>query len=234
MSPGARALTVAAVGLVVLGVAGGATAQQAQPARPRAAAQKPRAAAPAQPAGPAVGSTATYRWTSALTQTVPVVVQQAAAGGQVTWSVAQETAPPAPIFVTYSVPRGDRRSYTLQIVTQAQPDGPPLSVTHVTVDRASGKALRSVTRGPKGPVATPESGLRPLREAAVPQGQREEVTVPAGRVSAVHGTAPAGEAWVSDQVPPLGVVKLASKEGTLELLSSSATGAKDLLRVAAQ
>lgn len=186
------------------------------------------------PRGPAVGSWASYRWTPSLTQTVPVLVQQPGASGQVTWSVAQETVPAPPLIVTYAIVRGDRRSYTLQIVTQVQPDGRPLSVTHVTVDRASGKALRSVIQGSKGTVATPESGVRPLHEADVAQGRREEVTVPAGRLTAVHGAAHGAEVWVSDQVPSMGLVKGVWREGTLELVASGASGAKGLLRAPAR
>ena len=184
--------------------------------------------------GPTAGAWASYRWTSTLSQTVPVLVQQAGAGGGVTWSVVQESVTPAPLVVTYSVVRADRRSYTLQIVTQAGPDSPPLSVTQVTLDRASGKARRSVIRGPKGPVATPESTLRPFREADVPQGQREEVVVPAGRLTAVHGQAQGAEVWVADTVPVLALVKAVWRDGTLELVSSGPSGAKDLLKAGSQ
>jgi len=180
--------------------------------------------------GPAVGASATYRWTSTLTQTVPVLVRQPGPGGQIAWSVVQESAAPEPIVVTYAVVRGNARSYTLQIVTRARPDGPPLSVTQVTVARTSGKAVRSVIQGAKRPVATPESGLRPIREADVAQARREEVTVPAGRFSAVHGAAQGAEVWVSDQVPVLGLVKAVWRDGTLELVSSAPSGAQDLLK----
>jgi hypothetical protein len=181
-----------------------------------------------------VGSWASYRWNSTIRQTVPVLVQQAGDGGPVAWAVIQESAPPPPLIVTYAIAQGDRRTYTLQIVTQDLPDGVPLSVTHTTVDRASGKAVRSLIRYPKGVIATPESGLRPWREADVPQGQRESVTVPAGTFTAVHGSARGAEVWVSDSVPALGLVKGTWAEGTLELLSSAATGARDLLRAPAR
>jgi hypothetical protein len=179
--------------------------------------------------GPAVGAWASYRWTSRLSQTVPVLVQQTGAGGRVAWSVAQESVTPGPLVVTYGVVRADRGSYTLQIVTQVGPDAPPLSVTQVTVDRASGKSRRSVVRGPKGPVATPDSALRPFREAAVPEGQREEVAVPAGRLAAVHGRAQGVEVWVADTVPVLALVKAVRPDGVLELVSSGQSGTKDLL-----
>ena len=129
--------------------------------------------------------------------------------------------------MTYSVVHSDARSYTLQIVTQERPDGTPLSVTQVTINRASGKAVRSVIRRPKGVVATPDSALRPLREASVPQGRPEEVRVPAGLFTAVRGSAQGVELWVSDKVPVLGLVKGVWNEGTLELIESAATGAKD-------
>lgn len=183
-------------------------------------------------APPPVGSWAMYRWTSTLTQQVPVLVQQPGPGGRVTWSVVQESTTPPPLFVTYSVVRADRRTYTLQIVTQERQDGPPLSVTQVTVDATTGKATRSVIQRPKGVVATPESGLRPLREADIPRGAREDVTVPTGRFSAVRGTVQGAEVWVSDRVPALGLVKATWPSGTLELVRSETTGARDLLRAA--
>jgi hypothetical protein len=129
---------------------------------------------------------------------------------------------------------GDRKTYTLQITTHEQPDSPPLSVTQVRVDRASGKALRSLIRYPKGLIATPESGLRPVREADVAQGRPEEVTVPAGRFTATHGTAQGAEVWASDQVPALGLVKATWREGTLELQAGSPTGATDLFKMASR
>ncbi len=187
-------------------------------------------AATAPAPGPAVGASATYRWTSTVTETVPVLVQQPTAGGQVTLTVAQESAAPPPIFVTYAVVRGDRRTYTLQIVTRQTPDGPPLSVTQVTIDRASGKARRSVIQRAKGLIATPESALRPFREAAIAQARREDVTVPAGQFTAAHGTAQGGEVWVSDTVPGLGLVKGVWPGGILELIASAPSGAKDLLK----
>jgi len=183
----------------------------------------------AQPASPAVGSQATYRWTSSVSQPVTVLVQQRDAGGRVTWSAVEERASPPPIFMTYAVVRGDAKSYTLQIVTHEQPDGPPLSVTQVTVDRASGKALRSVISRPKGLIDTPESGLRPMREAGVPQGTREQISVPAGTFAALRGAVQGAQVWVSDQVPVLGLVKGVWPSGTLELVRSAPTGATDLL-----
>jgi hypothetical protein len=180
--------------------------------------------------GPAVGAWASYRWTSTLTQTMPVLVQQTGASGQVSWSVVQESVAPGPLIVTYAIVRGDRRTYTLQIVTHATPDAPPLSVTQITVDRASGKTRQSVIRGSKGPVATPESAPRPFREADVAQGRREDVAVPAGRFTALHGTAQDGEVWVSAEVPVLALVKAVWRDGTLELVGSGQSGVKDLLK----
>ncbi len=187
------------------------------------------AAAPPGPAVPVVGAWATYRWTSTLRTEVPVLVRQEGANGQVSWSVAQEAVPPAPVYVTYAVVRADARSYTLQITTQPAPDGEPLSVTQVRVDRASGKALRSVTRGAKGVVPTPERALRPFRQADV-TGSEESVTVPAGQLRAIRTAYRDGTVWVSDQVPALGLVKATFPSGVLELVRSGTTGAKDLLR----
>lgn len=182
----------------------------------------------AQPA-PAVGAWATYRWTATAKESVPVVVEERDAAGQVKRSVVQESVAPPPIFVTYSIVKAAAKTYTLQIVTSQDDGGTPLSVTQVVVDKASGKAVRSVIQYPKGVIATPESTPRPLREAALPQGSREDVTVPAGRFTAVRGTAQGAEVWVSDQVPALGLVKAAWPTGTLELVRSAPSGAKDLL-----
>jgi hypothetical protein len=180
--------------------------------------------------GPAVGGWATYEWKSAAKVDVPVLVQQpGASGAAATWSVDREASAPRPIFVTYSVVKGDAKSYVLQIVTHPTADGKPLSVTQITVDRASGKALKSVIKDKKGVIPTPESGLRPLRQAGV-QGASEEVTVPAGRFTAVKAPYRNGTVWVSDQVPALGIAKGAFPDGELELVKRGTSGAQDLLR----
>lgn len=179
--------------------------------------------------GPAVGGWATYEWRSAAKVDVPVLVRQPGASGAASWTVDREASSPRPIFVTYSVVRGDAKSYVLQIVTRPTADGTPLSVTQVTVDRASGKTLKSVIRDRKGVIPTPESGLRPLRQAGV-QGAPEEVTVSAGRFTAVKGPHRNGTVWVSDQVPALGVVKGAFPDGQLELVKRGTGGVQDLLR----
>jgi hypothetical protein len=187
------------------------------------------AAGAATPAEPKVGAWATYQWTSTLRQEVPVLVRQEGPAGQVTWSVTRETAPPRPLHVTYAIVRGDARTYTMQIVTHQTPDGSPLSVTQVQVDRKTGKAVRSVIQRPQGSVPTPENGLRPFRQAAV-KGTEETVAVPAGRFTAVRAPSQDGTVWVSDQVPALGLVKATFPSGTLELVRSGTSGAKDLLR----
>jgi hypothetical protein len=58
--------------------------------------------------------------------------------------------------------------------------------------------------------------------------------VPAGRLAAVHGTAQGAEVWVADTVPGLALVKAAWRDGTLELVSSGQSGAKDLLKPGSQ
>jgi hypothetical protein len=186
-------------------------------------------AIPAAAQPPPAGGWATYEWRGTARVDVPVLVQQPSASGAGNWAVEREASTPRPIFVTYSIVRADAKSYVLQIVTRASADGKPLSITQVTVDRASGKALKSVTKDKKGVVATPESGLRPLREAGV-QGTREEVAVPAGRFTAVKAPHRNGTVWVSDRVPGIGVVKGAFPEGQLELIKSGTGGAQDLLR----
>ena len=178
-------------------------------------------------AQPAVGASATYRWTSTHRTDVPVVVKQEQ-GGQVSWSFARDTTTPA-VFVTYAVVQADARTYTLQVTTHATADGPPLSVTQVRVDRKSGKALRSVTRSPKGPVPTPDGALRPFRQTGM-TGPEEPVTVPAGQFAAIRAPYRDGTVWVSDRVPALGLVKATFPSGTLELVRSGTAGAKDLLR----
>jgi hypothetical protein len=186
-------------------------------------------ALPAAAQGPAVGSWATYEWRSTAKMDVPVITRQQDSSGASTWSVDRENVAPGPIFETFSIVKVDAKSYVLQIVTRTTPEGKPLSITQVTVDRASGKALKSVIRDKKGVTATPESGLRPMREAGV-QGTREEVAVPAGRFAAVKAPYRKGTVWVSDQVPALGIVKGAFPDGQLELVKSGTTGAQDLLR----
>ena len=182
--------------------------------------------APAQTAG----TWATYEWRDAARVEYPVLVQQPGASGSATsWSLDRESAPPPPIFVTYSIVRADAKSYVLQIVTRPTADGKPLSITQVTVDRASGKALKSVIKDKKGVIPTPESGLRPFREGGV-QGAREEVAVPAGRFTAVKASHRNGTVWVTDRVPALGIVKGVFPDGQLELVKSGTTGAQDLLR----
>jgi hypothetical protein len=144
-------------------------------------------------------------------------------------SVTQEAAPLAVLYVTYAIVRGDARTYTLQIVTRDDRDGVALSVTHITVDRSSGKALRSVIQRPKGVIATPESGLRPLRESSVSGGRPEEIQVPGGRYATVRGRVGDAEVWVSDRAPGLGVVRAVWASGTLELIQGATSGAMDLL-----
>jgi len=194
---------------------------------PLAAVSPPRAAAAA--GDPVVGTWATYQWTSSRTQEVPVLVQEQGAGGEVKWSVVRESAAPPPLFVTYSIVRGDAKTYVLQIVTHKVLDGPALSVTQVTVDRASGKALKSVIQRPKGLIATPENGLRPFRQSAV-KGTEEPVEVAGGRFAAVRASYRDGTVWVSDQIPALGLVKATFANGQLELVRSGTAGGKDLLR----
>jgi hypothetical protein len=183
--------------------------------------------AAAVPAQPAVGASATYRWTSTVRTDVPVLVKEER-GGQVSWSFAREAAAPA-VFVTYAIVGADARAYTLQVTTHGTEDGPPLSVTQVQVDRKSGKTLRSVTRSPKGAVATPEGTLRPFQQTGT-SGPEETVTVPAGQFAAIRTSHKNGTVWVSDRVPALGLVKATFPTGTLELVRSGAAGAKDLLR----
>jgi hypothetical protein len=178
-------------------------------------------------AQPAVGASATYRWTSSVRTDVPVLLRQERSG-QVSWSFAEEATTPA-VFITYAIVQADARSYTLQVSTHPSADGPALSVTQVRVDRASGKALRSVTRSPKGPVPTPDGALRPFRQTGT-GGTEESVTVPAGQFAATRAPYRNGTVWVSDRVPALGLVKATFPTGTLELVRSGTADAKDLLR----
>jgi hypothetical protein len=187
------------------------------------------AAGAATPSGPAVGAWAAYRWTSSVSHEVPVVVRQEGADGRVSWSVSRESTAPSPLFVTFGIVGGDAKTYTLQIVTSRAVDGPPLSVTQLRVDRVSGKAIRSVTRAPKGVAPTPDDPLRPLRAADL-KGSSESVTVPAGQFTAVRALYRDGTAWVSDEVPAMGLVKAVFPSGALELVRSGPSGAKDLLR----
>src|SRR5262249_48699233 len=116
---------------------------------------------------PVVGAWATYQWTSSVQEQVPIIIKQDRPGDQPTWTVATERTAPIPLFVTYSILRADANTYLLQIVTRQTMESVPLSVTQITVDRASGNPLKSVIQRPKGQIVTPESGLRPFRESAV-------------------------------------------------------------------
>ena len=58
--------------------------------------------------------------------------------------------------------------------------------------------------------------------------------MPAGRLMAVHGQAQGAEVWVADTVPVLALVKAVWPDGTLELVSSGSSGAKDLLKAGSQ
>lgn len=176
------------------------------------------------------GAWATYRFESALKRTAPVVYKEVGPGGEVTWRVAEETVSPAPLYVTYAVVKASATEYTLQVATSLEADGPPLSVTQIVVDRKTGKAKQSVIRRPKGLIGTVENELRPFREAGLPGGIREEVQVAAGRFTALRAPYKDGTVWVSDQVPAIGLVKAVFPHGTLELVRSAASGAKDLLR----
>jgi hypothetical protein len=187
------------------------------------------AAGAASPSAPAVGSWAAYQWTSSVTHDVPILVRQEGADGRVTWSVSRESTAPPPIFVTYGIVGGDAKTYTLQIVTSRAVDGPPLSVSQLRVDRVSGKAIRSVTRTPKGVAPTPDDPLRPFRPGDL-KGTSESVSVPAGQFTAVRALYRDGTVWVSDQVPATGLVKATFPSGTLELVRSGPAGTKDLLR----
>jgi hypothetical protein len=177
-----------------------------------------------------VGSWATYRRSSALTTEYPVLTQ---AAGQAIVSLSQEKEPPTTVYVTYSIVRGDAKSYVLQIVTSQTPDGKPLAITQITIDRGSGKDRSGVTQRPagKGPrlIATEECGVRPLR-AASGSGTSESVAVEGGRFTALRMPYQNGSVWVSDQVPAMGLVKAVFPNATLELVKSGTAGAKDLLR----
>jgi hypothetical protein len=190
----------------------------------------PGVAAAASPA-PAAGNWATYRRTSPVTQTVSVLTEQppAPGGGKATWSVTNESLSAPEVFVTYGVVRADPKTYVLQLTTHIRPDGPPLSVTQVTVDKATGKSVRSVIRKPKGVSPTPEDGLRPFSRADI-GGTPESVTVPAGTFQAAKGMAQGSTVWVADKAGPLNLVKMVGPRGTMELVKEGTGGVKDLLR----
>lgn len=176
------------------------------------------------------GAWATYRFESALKRTAPVVYKEVGPNDEVRWRVEEEPIPPAPIYVTYAIVRATAQEYTLQVVTSLEPDGTPLSITQIVVDRQTGAAKRSVIRYPKGLIETIENELRPFREAGLPDATREEIQVAAGRFTALQAPHKAGTVWVSDQVPAMGLVKAVFPHGTLELVRSGASGAEDLLR----
>lgn len=176
------------------------------------------------------GAWATYRFESSIKRTTPVVYKEVGPGGEVKWRVAEEPVSPAPLYITYAIVKASAREYTLQVTTSMEADGSPLSITQIVVDRRSGKAKKSVTRHPTGLVETPENELRPFQERQFPTGAREEVQVASGRFAALRAPHRDGTVWVSNRVPAMGLVKAVFPRGTLELVTSGASGAKDLLR----
>ena len=77
-------------------------------------------------------------------------------------------------------------------------------------------------------ISTPDSGYRPLRQAGL-QGTSEEVTVPAGKFTAVKAPHRNGTVWVSDQVPAIGIVKGVYPDGQLDLVKRGTGGTQDRL-----
>ena len=80
------------------------------------------------------------------------------------------------------------------------------------------------------PAQSPGMSVKPdfdVRSSAQDLG-KESVTVPAGTYSAEHyRSKDGGDTWVTNQVPPFGMVKSSNRNGTSMVLTKVITGAKD-------
>ena len=191
----------------------------------------PGLAAAASPA-PAAGSWATYRRTSPVTQTVSGA-DRAAAGAGVRQGhlVGDQRVPERPRGLR-DLRRGAGGPQDLCPPAHhpdIRPDSPPLSITQVTVDKATGKGCQERHPEAQGVSPTPEDGLRPFSRADI-GGTPEAVTVPAGTFQAAKGMAQGSTVWVADKAGPLNLVKMVGPRGTMELVKEGTGGVKDLLR----
>jgi hypothetical protein len=179
-----------------------------------------------------VGSYATYKWTSKVEVKKDVLHKTVTPDGRVSYKVIKESVKPKPIYLTCSILKATDKDYLVQVVTRERKDTEPLSVSQVLVDRKTGKGVKAIIKSPKDlPVSfTPGKELIHIPEKAVKEGKKVKLTVEAGTYSCVQGTFNGQEVCVSDEVPSLGIVKANLEDGTAELIESSPTGAKDLIK----
>lgn len=182
--------------------------------------------------GEKVGSYATYKWISKVETKKDVIYKTVTPDGKVSYKVTKETERPKPIYLTYSILKATGKDYLVQIVTRDGKDTEPLSISQILVDRKTGKGLKSVVKSPKDlPVAyTPGKEILHISEKAVKDGKKVTITVEGGTFGCLQGTFNGNEVCISDEVPTLGIVKATVEDGTLELIESSQTGARDLIK----
>lgn len=178
------------------------------------------------------GSYATYKWTSKLEVTKEVINKTVSSDGKVSYKITKETVKQKPVYLTYSVIKATGKDYLVQVVTRDGKDTEPLSISQFLVDRKSGKAVKAVVKSPKDhPVPfTPGKELIHISEKAVKDGKKTTITVEGKSYSCLQGEFNGQEVCVSDEVPTLGIVKATLEDGIVELIESSPTGAKDLIK----
>lgn len=179
-----------------------------------------------------VGSYATYKWTSRVEVTKDILHKSISPDGEVSYKVTKETIKAKPLYITYSILKATEKDYLLQIVTREEKDKDPLSVSQILIDRRTEKGVKAVIKSPKEvPVPYPPGKeLIHIPEKAVKDGKRVNITVEGGTFSCLQGTFKGHEVCVSDEVPTLGIVKATLEDGIAELVESSPTGAKDLIK----
>ncbi len=179
-----------------------------------------------------VGSYATYKWTSKMEATKDVLYKTVSPDGKVSYKVAKETVKSKPVYLTYSILKATNKDYLVQIETRSEKNKEALSVTQVLMDRKTGKGINAVIKSPKDvPVPFPPGNeLIHISEKAVKDGKKVNVTVEGGTFNCFQGTFEGQDVCVSDEIPTLGIVKANLKDGTAELVESSLTGAKDLIK----
>jgi hypothetical protein len=179
-----------------------------------------------------VGSYATYKWTSKIEATIDVLNKTVSPDGKVSYKVTKESVKPKPIYLTYAILKATDKDYLVQVITREAKDKEPLSISQVVIDRNTGKGIKAVIRSPKGvPLSYPPGKeLIHVQEKVVKDGKKVNITVEGGAFNCLQGTFKGQSVCVSDEFPTLGIVKATLEDGTVELVESSPTGAKDFIR----
>lgn len=178
------------------------------------------------------GSYATYKWTSKIEVTKEVINKTVSSDGKVSYKITKETVKQKPVYLTYSILKAADKNYLVQVVTRDGMDTEPLSISQFLIDRKSGKVVKAVVKSPKDhPVPfKPGKELIHIAEKAVKDGKKVSLTVEGKTYNCMQGSFNGNEVCVSDEIPTLGIVKATLEDGTFELVESSPTGAKDLIK----